>query len=202
LLNKSKTRIVEVNVMDILLTLCIVFGMTVAAFWDLRNQKIPNVFTFPMMLLGLGYLGIANGVNGICFSAAGICIGFCLFLIPYLLGGMGAGDAKLMGAAGALLGAKGAILAALLAIVFGGIYAMVLLMIHHEYTRSLLRRLGITLKSFFLTYNFTLIPPAKDEKQPVLCYGVPIALGTLCYWYLKVTGSEFIQNLIGVHFRI
>ena len=188
--------------MDILITLCILSGMTMAAFWDMKTQKIPNLLTFPMMLLGLGYHGIANGVNGVCFSAAGICIGICLFLIPYLLGGMGAGDAKLMGAAGALLGAKGVILAALLAIVFGGIYAMVLLMFHHEYTRSLLRRLGTMGKTFFLTCNFILIPPAKDEKQPVLCYGVPIALGTLFYWYLKISGSEFIQNVTGVHFRI
>jgi len=188
--------------MDILITLCILSGMTMAAFWDMKTQKIPNLLTFPMMVLGLGYHGIANGVDGICFSAAGICIGICVFLIPYLLGGMGAGDAKLMGAAGALLGAKGVILSALLAIVFGGIYAMALLMIHRDYSRSLLRRLGIMGKTFFLTCNFILIPPAKDEEQPVLCYGVPIALGTLSYWYLKISGSEFIQNVTGVHFRI
>jgi len=188
--------------MDIPITLFIVSGMTMAAFWDMKTQKIPNRLTFPMMLLGLGYHGIGNGVNGICFSAAGICIGVCVFLIPYLLGGMGAGDAKLMGAAGALLGAKGAVLAALLAIAFGGIYAMILLMIHHDYSRSLLRRLGITLKSLFLARQFIPIPPGKGEQQPVLCYGVPIALGTIFYWYLKITGSEFIQNLIGVHFRI
>ena len=188
--------------MDILITLCIVSGMTMAAFWDMKTQKIPNLLTFPMMLLGLGYHGIANGVSGICFSAAGICIGICVFLIPYLLGGMGAGDAKLMGAAGAFLGAKGVILAALLAIVFGGIYAMVLLMMHHDYIRSLLRRMGIMGKTFFLTRQLIPIPPAKDEKQPVLCYGVPIALGTLFYWYLKISGSDFFQNVVGVHFSI
>jgi prepilin peptidase CpaA len=185
-----------------IVTLIIGFGMTTAAISDLKTHRIPNLLTFPMMLIGLIYSGISSGLSGIAFSAAGIAVGIAVFLIPYAMGGMGAGDAKLMGAAGAILGPKGVIIAALIAIAFGGIYAIVLLVIHYGYARSLLRRLWIALKTFLLTRQFILIPPGTDEKQPALCYGLPIALGTICYLFLKITGRDFIKNLLGIQFSL
>ena len=192
----------EGDEVDILLILFITFGMTMAALWDVKTRKIPNIFTFPMMLFGFVYHGVTSGLIGLGFSAAGFCVGIFVFFIPYLMGGMGAGDAKLMGAAGAMLGPKGVIVAAVISMVFGGIYAMALLGIHYDFSRSLLRRVGITLKTFFLTSQIILIPSGKDEKQPTLYYGVPIAMGTMCCVYLKITGSHFIQDVLGFQFTI
>jgi prepilin peptidase CpaA len=188
--------------MDIFLTFFIVLGMTIAALWDVKTGKIPNIFTFPMMVLGFAYHGVTSGLMGLGFSAAGLGVGIFVFFIPYLMGGMGAGDAKLMGAAGTMLGPKGVIIAAVISIVFGGVYAMALLAIHHDFSRSLLRRMRITLKTFLLTTQIILIPSGKNEKQPTLVYGIPIALGTMCYVYLKITGSHFIQNILGFQFTI
>ena len=192
----------EANLVDVFLVFILAFGMTIAALWDVKTRKIPNIFTFPMMLFGFVYHGVTSGLIGLGLSAAGFCVGIFVFLIPYLMGGMGAGDAKLMGAAGAMLGPKGVIIAAVISIVFGGIYAMVLLAIHHDFSRSLLRRVGITLKTFFLTSQIILIPSGKDEKKPTLYYGVPIALGTMCYVYLKITGSNLIQDILGFQLTI
>lgn len=188
--------------MDIFLTSFIVFGMTIAALWDVKTQKIPNLLTFPMMVFGFAYHGVTSGLTGLGFSAAGLGVGIVIFLIPYLMGGMGAGDAKLMGAAGAVLGAKGVIVAAALSMAFGGVYAMCLLVIHHDFSRSLLRRVGISLKTFLLTGHVISIPSGKEEKKPVLYYGVPIALGTISYMYLRITGSDFIQSVLGFPFTI
>jgi prepilin peptidase CpaA len=187
---------------NVFLIVFVVFGMTLAAAWDVRTRKIPNFFTFPMMFLGFTYHGVTNGLSGLGFSAAGVGLGIGVFLIPYLKQGMGAGDAKLMGAAGAFLGPNGVLMAAAISIVFGGIYAIVLLALHHRYCRSLVRRLGIALKTFFLTSQIIMIPPGKDDKQPVLSYALPIALGTMCCLYLEVTGSHIIQNLLGFNFNI
>ena len=188
--------------MDLFLTFIIVLSMSIAAVWDVKRQKIPNVLTFPMMLFGFTYHGVTNGLGGLVFSAGGLCGGILVFLIPYLMGGMGAGDAKLMGAAGAILGPTGVIIAAVISIIIGGIYAVVLLVIHYGYSRSFLGRLWLTLKTFLRTSQIIMIPAGKDEKRPALYYGVPIALGTMCYVYLKITGSEFIQNLLGFQFTI
>jgi prepilin peptidase CpaA len=188
--------------MNLFITLILASSMAIAVFADLKTRKIPNLLTFPMLLFGLVYHGITSGLGGLAFSAAGAAVGLGVFLIPYVMGGMGAGDAKLMGAAGAILGPKGVLIAALMSIIAGLVYAIVLLFIHTNYARSFLRRAGITLRTLFLTRQFIPIPPGKNEKQPTLAYAVPIALGTMCYLFLKITGSDFIQNLLGVQFSL
>jgi len=188
--------------MDFFLIVLLACAMSIAAIQDLKTRKIPNLLTYPVMLFGLVYHGVLSGLMGIGFSAAGVGVGIGVFLIPYLMGGMGAGDAKLMGAAGAILGAKGVIIAAVMSILIGLVYAMVLLLIHHAYCRSLLHRLWIMLQTFFLTRQFIPIPPGNGEKQPTLSYALPIALGTMCYVFFKATNSHFIQDLLGVQFSI
>jgi len=94
--------------MDYPISLLLIAAMVTAVFTDLRAQKIPNILTFPLMLYGLAYHAITSGFSGLSFSFFGILAGIGIFIIPYILGGMGAGDAKLMGGAGALIGAKGA----------------------------------------------------------------------------------------------
>jgi prepilin peptidase CpaA len=123
-------------------------------------------------------------------------------MIPYLLGGAGAGDAKLIGAVGSIVGSKGVIIAGVFSILLGFLYAIVLLIIHLDFGRSFLRRSGMTIKAFLLTGQFIVIPPRMDERQPVLRYALPVALGTMSYVVLKMTGSNIIQDLLGFQFSI
>ena len=183
-------------------TLLLACVMAAAAITDMKTRKIPNLLTFPTMLLAFVYHGVTGGLAGLGFSAAGVAVGIGIFLVPYAMGGMGAGDAKLMGAAGAVLGPKGVFIAAIMSILVGLIYGIILLFIHRHYGRSFLRRGWLTVKCFFMTRQLVPIPPDAEEKQPVLSYGVPIALGTMCYMYLKITGSEFIQDLLGFQFSL
>ena len=188
--------------MNFLLLVLLISGMTVAVFRDLKTSKIPNLLTFPMMLLGLAWHGGMNGLNGLWFSCGGLLLGIGIFLIPHIMGGMGAGDVKLLGAAGAILGPKGVVFAAAFSVLLGGVYAIVLLAIHHEYAISFLQRLWTTMKSLFLTGQLILFPPGKDEKQPKLKFALPIAFGTIGYVFLKYSGSHLIQDLLGIQFSI
>jgi prepilin peptidase CpaA len=75
----------------------------VALFTDVRHFRIPNLLTGPLLLSGLVYAWGLHGLPGLFSSGAGVVAGF-IFLLPlYLIGGMGAGDVKLMGALGAWL---------------------------------------------------------------------------------------------------
>jgi len=178
------------------LTILLAIALSISVIEDIRRQKIPNLVTFPTMVLAIGYHAVTGGVDGFLFSTTGLFSGIGLFIIPYLMGGMGAGDAKLMGAAGAIFGVKGICIASFLVYVAGGIYALILFAMHPDYAFSFARRVWSTLKTFFATAQFIIIPPDKDEKQPVLRFAIPIAMGTLSYLAITVNGYDPFSKLI------
>ncbi|MGE5580282.1 MAG: prepilin peptidase [Bacillota bacterium] len=75
-----------------------------AAIWDLRTQRIPNWMTFPAALLGVAINVALGGVLGFGQSALGILLGLALLIIPFAMGGMGAGDVKMLATVGAFGG--------------------------------------------------------------------------------------------------
>lgn len=97
-----------------LLAACVVIFTLVAAIWDQRKKRLPNVLTVPAFFLGLlfhlvrggweaGWSGAAQGLG---FSLAGFATGFGILFVLWLIGGGGGGDVKFMGALGAWLGAS------------------------------------------------------------------------------------------------
>lgn len=178
----------------LIILLAIAIGISVIE--DIRRQKIPNVVTFLTMVLALAYHSFSGGVGGFLFSIEGLAIGIGLFIIPYLMGGMGAGDAKLMGAVGAILGPKGTCIAAIIIYLAGGLYGAILFAMHPKFAVSFLKRLWTTIKTFFLTAQFIYIPPDKNEKQPVLRYAIPIAVGALSYLIIKVSGYDLVPKFL------
>ena len=76
----------------------------VMAVTDVWKFKVYNVLTFPLLLSGLAYHGVVSGVAGFQASLLGALFGFAVLFAFYVMGGMGAGDVKLMAATGAWLG--------------------------------------------------------------------------------------------------
>jgi prepilin peptidase CpaA len=176
---------------DISLIMFLGIVLIVATVTDLRFQKIPNILTFPVMVMAPTYHGITNGLDGLLFSAAGLALGIALLILPYLLGVMGAGDVKLMGAVGAILGARGAFIAFLFSGVAGGIYALIVLFIRRKECKAWFTRYATMLKTLVFTGNFIPIPAGKNEDKPRLFYGVAIASGTLFSVFLESSGYMF-----------
>ena len=166
--------------------------LSTSAIFDLRFQKIPNLITFPAMIIALLYHFSTKGVDGLIFSALGLAIGIALLIIPYMLGGMGAGDAKLMGAVGAVLGPKSVFVAFLLTAIVGGIYAIILIVLNQKQFKDFFKKQLITLKLFILTRKFIPDPVEESRNKPKLCYGVAIALGTFIYLGLDLSGHHWI----------
>jgi len=162
----------------------LIFILIFAAASDIRLQKIPNWLTFSTMIGAVIYNTSSMGASGFFFSSGGIFIGIAVMLLPYLMGGMGAGDAKLMGAVGGLLGPKGVFVAFLLTALIGGVYALVVLAFYGRLGQTL-GRYWLLFKTFFLTRKIIYIPPSAQEKKPRLRYGVAIALGTIMTVIIK-----------------
>jgi prepilin peptidase CpaA len=177
------------NILIIFLSVILFVAVTI----DLRTQRIPNLLTFPAAALTLIYCAITNGLNGFLFSAVGLLVGISLLIIPYLLGGMGAGDAKLMGVVGGVLGAKGVFYAFLFSAIVGGIYAIILTLIYRQHFRGFYKKQRVALQNFFLIRKY--IPESEDAdlKKPRLCYGLAIALGTGIYIVFNLSQHGFLS---------
>jgi len=149
--------------------------LTIAAIYDAKYRKIPNILTLSTILAGLAYHAWFSGIQGFLFSTGGTFLGMGLLIVFYLMGKMGAGDVKLMGAVGSILGPAGVFNAFLFTAIVGGIYAIIILLVRGGFADSM-NRLWQALKLTFLTRS----PTAPDEKKtgPVLCYGIAIAIGT------------------------
>lgn len=97
--------------------------LSVAAYLEIKEKRIPNWLTFPSMAIGLlcGYFP-----GGIPFGSAlvGLVLGFGVFFIFFLFGGMGGGDVKLMGAVGALLGHSLVVPAMMYTALIGGVMGL------------------------------------------------------------------------------
>lgn len=178
--------------MDTFLLIFLTTILVLAAVNDLRFQKIPNLLTFTTMALGLGYHSAMGGLDGLFFSAGGLVLGMAILILPYLLGGMGAGDAKLMGAVGAILGSRGVFIAFLFTAIVGGVYALIILLINTEYSKALIKRSRTMLKTLIVTGQFIPIPAGENENKPKLCYGIAIAGGTLLSVFLELLGQNFV----------
>ncbi len=112
--------------MDVLLFILIVL-LTLSVITDIKWKKIPNALTFPVMILGLIAHGFKSGYGGLIYSIEGLLLGIALLIVFYIMGMMGAGDVKLMGAVGSILGPAGVFKAFLFTAIAGGIYALILL---------------------------------------------------------------------------
>ena len=149
--------------------------LTAAAIYDAKYRKIPNILTLSAIVAGLAYHSLLSGFQGFLFSLGGAFLGMGLLIVFYLMGKMGAGDVKLMGAVGSVLGPAGVFNAFLFTGIVGGIYAIIILLYKGRFAESM-NRIWQALKLTVLTHS----PMAPDEKKtgPVLCYGIAIAFGT------------------------
>ena len=73
----------------------------VAAVTDIWKFKVYNALTLPLLGSGLLYHGFRAELAD---SLVGVLFGFAALIVLYVIGGMGAGDVKLMAAVGAWLG--------------------------------------------------------------------------------------------------
>jgi prepilin peptidase CpaA len=117
-----------------------------------------------------------------------MCVGIALLLLPYLMGGMGAGDTKLMGAVGAVLGIERTVTAFLLISAMGCLYALLIIVFQRRRMKGYFKQMWLTAQGILLTRKYMPVE-SGEEKRPKVYYGVAIAAGTLMYLALEITGA-------------
>lgn len=107
----------------------VIVATLIAAATDIWKFKVYNALTVPLLLGGLIYHAATTGWAGLADSTLGLLFGFAILLLFYAMGGMGAGDVKLMAAIGAWLGMPLTFYVFIASGLAGGVYAVALLVL-------------------------------------------------------------------------
>ena len=149
-----------------------------AIYTDLRWSRIPNWLTFSAMVIGIVVHLLISGAQGVLISVAGLAAGMGLFLLPYMLRAIGAGDVKLIAAIGSITGVTGVLSVALLSVLVGGFYALAAMSYQWGVTATS-RKLAFVAYGAIVTGGSTGV---ADLQLPFkLRYGLAIAAGTLLF---------------------
>ena len=159
-----------------------------AAFFDIRERRIPNWLTLAGVLVAIAlnafhYTGFRLDTEGLWYSLKGLGLAFAVYFVLYLLRGMGAGDVKLMAAVGAAVGPFNWLGILFLTAVIGGVAALVL-----AGSKGRLHRTFVNIWLMLLSLRHGRAPyrdnPALDVGSEMafrLPHGVVIAGGTLAF---------------------
>jgi prepilin peptidase CpaA len=130
----------------------------VAAFYDLKERRIPNALTLPLLLAGLIKSITFAGLSGLTESI-GACLMLALpFVLLFIFANGGAGDAKMMGAIGAWLGLEHAVSILLCVSLAGIILAAAKALIHG--------RLKVVLSNVYASaYTFLCFASTNNTKK-------------------------------------
>ncbi len=151
--------------------------LVIACVTDVRWRRIPNALVLVLALTGFAFsVGMEPWWPGVVRAFSGLALGFAIWILFHIAGGMGAGDVKLFAAAAAWLGPGGAWRAALVAALAGGVLSLVALM-WQKRTREGVERVAMSLSMFSLA-PLGKVSPDKQRKS-YLPYGVALACGAL-----------------------
>jgi prepilin peptidase CpaA len=100
-------------------------GTGIGAAIDLRTRRVPNAVTMSLAAIGIGVAAAGLGRVGLGAAMLGLLAGLALMLPSHVLGATGAGDVKLLAAAGTVLGPTDVLWAFLYTLLAGGAIAIV-----------------------------------------------------------------------------
>lgn len=155
-----------------------------AAYIDGKQLKVPNWLTYPMFFAGLIYGAVTGGWAGFGESLIGAAVGLACLLPLYAVGGMGAGDVKLMAGMGAFVGATVTFYAFVVTVVVGAVMALAMAL----WAGKFQHHLG---QFFMIWFEWTTIRDPRQlaaiaaERKPtmrLLPYGIPICIGSIMYF--------------------
>lgn len=162
--------------------------LVVAAVIDGLQLKVPNWITYPMIVSGWLYSFAAFGLEGLGWSLLGTVIGLALLLPAYAIGGMGAGDVKLLAGVGAWVWGVVTFYAFCYSAIIGGVIAVAMVLSKKAWSKHSQQFVSIV-NEIATVRDPNQLSEIAAERKPrmfLLPYGIPIAIGTILYF--AVTG--------------
>ncbi len=165
-------------------------AMVVAAVIDGVKLKVPNWLTFPLIFSGWVFSTVSYAMNGdpwwqgLAWSLVGTLVGMALLLPAYSIGGMGAGDVKLLMGCGAWVHVTATFYAFCVGSLVGGVLAIAMALLSGKWSHHY--------RQFFTILNeintirdpekLAEIAAGRKNTMRKLPYGIPITIGALFYF--------------------
>ena len=155
-----------------------------AAVIDGLKLKVPNWLTFHMIAGGQAYAAWCGGAQGLLWSLEGAALGLALLLPLYAIGGMGAGDVKLLAGIGAWVGPWLTLQAFAATAVVGGVMAVAMVAWSGAYFRHLamFQTIGSEILAVRNPAKLSEIAAGRKPTMMLLPYGIPMAVGTIAFF--------------------
>lgn len=147
--------------------------LLVAVIYDLISHRLPNCYLLLGLLMGFLLQSLTVGLDGLMGGGLGVLTGFALFIPLYAVGGMAAGDVKLMAVIGSFLGVAGALWAGACSLIAGAVLGICYLLYK--------KQLGKLLNRYWAMASLrTHIPAQEDDAaRHRFPYAIAIFTGTL-----------------------
>lgn len=163
--------------------------LIVAAWIDGKELRVPNWITFPMVLSGLAFNTLWFGTGwglwdrGLIGGLLGVVAGLATLMWLWALGGMGAGDVKLMAGIGAWLGPIVIWEVFVATAVIGAVMAVVMVWMQNDWKRHSTNFLVIIQEwKDMKKLGVSGVAASAAERKPtmrLLPYGIPICFGAI-----------------------
>ena len=158
--------------------------LVVAAVIDGWKLKVPNWITFPLVISGWVYSTAFFGWPGLGWSLVGTAVGLALLMPAYAIGGMGAGDVKLLAGVGAWVWGTHTFYAFLFTAIAGGAIALAMILYSRQWRKHKSQFASILTEIFVVRNTDQLATLAAERKSSMMLlpYGIPIAIGSITYY--------------------
>ena len=155
-----------------------------AALIDGWKLKVPNWLTFHMVIGGLAFATYTGGSAGLLWAFAGAVVGLALLLPLHMIGGMGAGDVKLMAGIGAWMGPSLTLGAFVVSVLAGGLMAIAMVVWSGQFSKHLVQfqAIGHEILTVRNPEKLSATAAARKPTMMLLPYGIPIAVGSIAYF--------------------
>ena len=160
---------------------------SIGSVYDIRASRIPNALTGSSIVIGLLLHLAIGGWSQLAHALLAGLLGGGLFLLFFLMGGMGAGDVKLMTAVGCLAGLGTLSRVMIATVVIGGALAILIAVRRGKLRQTMMNVGALTAhcqQHGFQRHDELTLENVRTLRMP---YAVPIAAGcmvALCM-YLK-----------------
>jgi prepilin peptidase CpaA len=160
-------------------------ALIVAAYLDGTRLRVPNWITFPLVLSGLAWNSWIAGWDGLVASLFGISVGLACLLPLYSVGGIGAGDVKLLAGVGAWLGVSITFWAFCTSAVVGAVMAVWMVWRRNSFIHHYANTLAIVAEWMQISdpRELSRLAAERTPRMLLLPYAIPICIGSIAYFF-------------------